>query len=224
MSYQGLILDFGGVVTTSLFDELSAFCVREGLAPDAFARALHDGGEGQHAFEAVEAGKIPQREYEVTIGRILGVSDSHLLIRALGGLQSRLAVLDLVGRARVAGIRAGCLSNSWGDGEFDPYDGWDLGALFDAVVISGDTGTRKPDPAIYQLTADKLGVPPTECVFRRRHGRQPARGASARDGDCALHQRDDRDRGDQPPCRPSLPRICRKDRSGRRALASPTAG
>jgi putative hydrolase of the HAD superfamily len=142
MSYQGLILDFGGVVTTSLFDELSAFCAREGLAPGAFARALRDGGEGQRAFEAVEAGKIPQREYEVTIGRILGVSDSHLLIRALGGLQPRPAVLDLVSRARAAGVRAGCLSNSWGDGEFDPYDGWDLGALFDAVVISGDSGGR----------------------------------------------------------------------------------
>ena len=37
--------------------------------------------------------------------------------------------------------------------------------MFDTVVISGETGTRKPDPAIYLLTADKLGVPPQECVF-----------------------------------------------------------
>jgi putative hydrolase of the HAD superfamily len=57
------------------------------------------------------------------------------------------------------------LSNSWGDGEYDPYDGYDLDAMFDTVVISGETGMRKPDPAIYLLTADKLGAPPQECVF-----------------------------------------------------------
>lgn len=165
MSYGGLILDFGGVVTTDLFAELSAFCVREGLDRDAFARVLRDNDEGRQAFEAVEAGKIPQRDYEVTIGRLLGVDDGHLLIRALGGLRPRPAVLDLINRARGAGILAACLSNSWGEGEYDPYDGWDLDAMFDAVVISGETGMRKPDNAIYQLTADKLGVPPAECVF-----------------------------------------------------------
>lgn len=165
MSYGGLILDFGGVVTTDLFGELSAFCVREGLDRNAFVRVLRDNDEGRQAFEAVEAGKIPQREYEVIIGRLLGVDDHHLLTRALGGLRPRPAVLDLVAQARGAGIRTGCLSNSWGDGEYDPYDGWDLDAMFDAVVISGETGMRKPDQAIYQLTADKLGVPSAECVF-----------------------------------------------------------
>jgi putative hydrolase of the HAD superfamily len=165
MSYGGLILDFGGVVTTDLFAELSAFCVREGLDRDAFVRVLRDNDEGRQAFEAVEAGKIPQREYEVTIGRLLGVDDRHLLIRALGSLRPRPAVLDLIDRARSAGILVGCLSNSWGDGEYDPYDGWDLDAMFDAVVISGETGMRKPDKAIYQLSADKLGVPAAECVF-----------------------------------------------------------
>jgi putative hydrolase of the HAD superfamily len=165
MAYRGLILDFGGVVTTSLFDELAAFCVREGLPPDAFVRVLRDGGEGQRAFEQVEASKIPQREYEIIIGRLLGVDDKHLLIRALGGLKPRTVVVDLVRRARDAGIRVGCLSNSWGEGEFDPYVGWDLDGLFDAVVISGDTGTRKPDPIIYELAADQLGLRPDECVF-----------------------------------------------------------
>jgi putative hydrolase of the HAD superfamily len=75
MSHRGLILDFGGVVTTDLFAELSAFCVREGLDPDAFVRVLHDDPEGIEAFAAVEAGKIPQREFEITIGRLLGVDD-----------------------------------------------------------------------------------------------------------------------------------------------------
>lgn len=165
MSYRGLIVDFGGVVTTDLYAELSAFSVREGLAPDAIARVLRDNPEGSEAFAAVEAGKISQREYEVIIGRLLGVDDRRLLTRALGGLRPRPEVLDLIRRAREAGIRVGLLSNSWGDGEYDPYEGYDLDAIFDAVVLSGETGLRKPDPAIYVIAARRLGVPPGECVF-----------------------------------------------------------
>jgi len=165
MEYRGLILDFGGVVTTDPFAELSAFCAREGLDPGAFARDIRDDPEGKAAVEAVEAGKISQREYEMTIGRLLGVDGRGLLARALGGLRPRPEVLDLIQRARAAGIRVGLLSNSWGDGEYDPYEGYDLDAMFDAVVISGDTGMRKPYPAIYLLAADELGLSPQECVF-----------------------------------------------------------
>jgi putative hydrolase of the HAD superfamily len=165
MNYRGLILDFGGVVTTDLVAELSAFCVREGLDPGAFVRVLRDDPAGREAFEAVEAGKIPQREFEVTVGRLLGIDDHGLLTRALGGLRPRPEVLDLIRRTRAAGIRVGLLSNSWGDGGYDPYEGYDLDDIFDAVVISGDTGMRKPDPAIYLIAADELGVPPRECVF-----------------------------------------------------------
>ena len=165
MSHRCLILDFGGVVTTDLFAELSAFCVREGLDPGAFARILFDDPEGRKAFEAVEAGQIRQRDYEVIVGRLLGVDDHGLLTRALGGLRPRPEVLDLIERTRAAGIRVGLLSNSWGAGEYDPYAGYDLDSMFDAVVISGDTGTRKPDAAIYLIATDELGVPPRECVI-----------------------------------------------------------
>jgi epoxide hydrolase-like predicted phosphatase len=164
MTYGGLLLDFGGVVTTDPLAVLSAFCVREGLARDAFARVLRD-DEGRAAYQAAEAGKTSQRDFEVTIGRILGVDDRGLLKRALGGLRPRAEVLELVKRARAEGVRVGLLSNSWGDGEYDPYDGYDLDALFDAVVISGDAEVRKPDLAIYLLAAAELGMQPQECVF-----------------------------------------------------------
>lgn len=165
MIYRGLILDFAGVVTTDFLAELSAFCVREGLPPEAFIRVLRDTDEGRAALKAVEVGKIPQRDFEVTVGRLLGVSDHGLLKRALSGLRPRPAVLELTERARSAGIRVALLSNSLGEGEYDLYDGYDLDATFDAVVISGDAGIRKPDLAIYVLAADELGLPPQECVL-----------------------------------------------------------
>ncbi len=165
MTYGGIILDFGGVVTTDLVGELSAFCIREGLPPDAAARVIRDTPEGREALAAVEFGLISQREYEVTVGRLLGVDDRGLLIRALEGLRPRIEVLDLVQRIRNASIRVALLSNSWGEGEYDPYRGYDLGGMFDAVVISGHVGLRKPDPAIYLMAAAKIDVQPNACVF-----------------------------------------------------------
>jgi putative hydrolase of the HAD superfamily len=165
VSYRGLILDFGGVVTTDFYGALSAFCVREGLAPDAFVHVLRDAADGRAALAAVEAGAISQRDYEKTVARLLGVDHTGLLSRALADLRPRPEVLDLVCRARAAGIPVGVLSNSWGTGEYDPYDGYDLDTCFDAVVISDRVGLRKPDPAIYLRTAAEIGVPAEECVF-----------------------------------------------------------
>ena len=45
------------------------------------------------------------------------------------------------------------------------YDRELLEELFDAWVISSDVGLRKPDPAVYELAADRLGLPPAACVF-----------------------------------------------------------
>jgi hypothetical protein len=46
--------------------------------------------------------------------------------------------------AKESGIATGCLSNIWGEGDFDPHAGWDLGGKFDAVVMSGD---GQPSPS-----------------------------------------------------------------------------
>jgi putative hydrolase of the HAD superfamily len=165
VSYRGLILDFGGVITTDFYGALSAFCIREGLAADAFVHVLRDIPEGCAALAAVESGHIPQWEYEKIIAQLLGVDGRGLLGRALADLRPRPEVLDLVRRARVAGIRVGVLSNSWGSGEYDPYDGYDMTSVFDAVVISDRVGLRKPDPEIYLRAAEEMGVAVAECVF-----------------------------------------------------------
>jgi epoxide hydrolase-like predicted phosphatase len=163
--YRGLILDFGGVVTTDFYGALSAFSAREGLDPGAFVHVLRHTDEGRAALAAVECGQISQRAYEKTLATLLGLDDAGLLGRALADLQPRPEVLDMASRVRVAGVAVGVLSNSWGTGDYNPYQGYDLDSRFDAVVISDQVGLRKPDPAIYLLTANRLGVPAQECVF-----------------------------------------------------------
>jgi putative hydrolase of the HAD superfamily len=165
VAYQGLILDFGGVITTDFYACLSAFCVREGLAPDAVTRALSVIPAGRDTFMAAEAGRVPQRELELMLARQLGVSGEGLIARMLGDLRTRPEAADLAKRARAAGVATAVLSNSWGIGGYDPYAGYDLAALFDVVVISGQVGLRKPEPPIYELTVAKLGLRPEDCVF-----------------------------------------------------------
>jgi putative hydrolase of the HAD superfamily len=165
VAYQGLILDFGGVITTDFYACLSAFCVREGLAPDAVTRALSVIPEGRDVFTAAEAGRVPQRELELMLARLLGVSGGNVIVRMLGGLRPRPEAADLATRARAAGVVTAVLSNSWGTGGYDPYAGYDLAGLFDVVVISDQVGLRKPEPPIYDLTAAKLGLRPEDCVF-----------------------------------------------------------
>ena len=63
--------------------------------------------------------------------------------------------------ARRAGIRTALLSNADGPDEPIPW----LDALFEVLVFSGDVGLAKPDPAIYRLTVQRLGLAPGECVF-----------------------------------------------------------
>jgi putative hydrolase of the HAD superfamily len=161
----GLILDFGGVVTTSFHAALSAFCTREGLPPDAVSRALRDTRAGRRALAAAECGRISQWELEVTLAGLIGTDHRDLLTRALADLRPCGPVLDLVARARARGIPAAVLSNSLGRGGYNLYQGYDLDRRFDAVVISDHIGLRKPDPAIYRLAAAKIGVPATSCVF-----------------------------------------------------------
>ena len=71
-------------------------------------------------------------------------------------------MLAAVAAARAAGVRTGLISNSWGLGIYDRLDSTEL---FDAVVISGEVGLHKPQPEIYLLACERLGVEPAAAVF-----------------------------------------------------------
>jgi putative hydrolase of the HAD superfamily len=67
--------------------------------------------------------------------------------------------------ARAADVRVAVLSNSLGRVPFDPYAPYYLAGNFDVAVLSAEYGIRKPDPAIFKLCLDRLGIPPEQCVF-----------------------------------------------------------
>ena len=71
-------------------------------------------------------------------------------------------MVEAVRAARQAGIKTGLLTNSWST---DHYDRALLAELFDDVVISAEVGLHKPQPEIFRLACERLGVEPAGAVF-----------------------------------------------------------
>jgi epoxide hydrolase-like predicted phosphatase len=161
---RGLLVDFGGVLTTNVFDSFRAFGESEGLDPQTVKRAFREDAEALALLRQLERGEIEVEEFEPKFGARIGVSNTDGLVgRLFGGVGPDERMLEAVRRAGDAGICTGLISNSWGAGL--SYDMSLLDELFQAVVISGDVGMHKPEPAIYMLGAERLGLRPEECVF-----------------------------------------------------------
>jgi epoxide hydrolase-like predicted phosphatase len=160
---SGLIVDFGGVLTTDVFASFRAFCDAEGLDPDTVRDRFRSDPEARRLLEALETGALAVAEFEPRFAALLEVESERLIDRLFAGMEPDAAMLDGVRAVRRAGIRTGLLSNSWGDAT--AYDPALLEDLFDAWVISSEVGVRKPDPAAYELAAERLGLPPAACVF-----------------------------------------------------------
>ena len=160
---KGLIVDFGGVLTSNVFDSFKAFCRAEGLPEDSVKNMFRERGEGLALLRRLEKGELTADEFSQRFAPLLSVDPDNLVERLFGGIGPDEAMLGAVRRARAAGCRTGLISNSWGDGL--AYDPSLLESLFDTVVISGDVGMHKPEPEIYLLACERLDVEPGDCVF-----------------------------------------------------------
>jgi putative hydrolase of the HAD superfamily len=158
----GLIVDYGGVLTTDVFASFREFCALEGLPADRVREAFRDDPAARQLLADLETGRVAPAVFEPRLAELLGVAPDGLIDRIFGHMRLDQAMLDGVRRARDAGRRTGLLSNSWGD---DRYEHELIDPLFDDLVISSEVGLRKPDPAIYELAASRLGLEPAQCVF-----------------------------------------------------------
>lgn len=161
---KGLLVDFGGVLTTNIFESFRDFCEAEGLDPGEVMRTFRDDEQTVAELRRLERGELTEEEFATrTLGPKLGVEDPGGLVdRLFAGMRSDHEMLDAVRAARRHGIRTGLISNSWGTRR---YDRSTFEELFDGVVISGEVGMNKPDPEIYELGAERVGLAPSDCVF-----------------------------------------------------------
>lgn len=160
---RGLIVDWGGVMTSNVFASFQGFCRDEGLSADRVATAFRTDPEARTLLEDLERGAITETAFEQRFATLLGVaSHDGLIDRLFGSAHDDRAMQDAVVAFRRAGVRTGLLSNSWG---VNWYDRRRWTEMFDTVVVSGEHRLRKPEPAIYRIVVEQIGLAPAELVF-----------------------------------------------------------
>jgi putative hydrolase of the HAD superfamily len=162
MARKGLLIDWGGVLTTDLFASFASFCEAEGLEAAKVRDLFRHDQDARALLVELECGRVEEPEFERRFAPMLGVVHEGLVERMFAGTAPDARMLGAVKAARDAGIRTGLISNSWGVERY-PQDLMD--GLFDGVVISGVVGIRKPAPEIYSMGAEAVGLPPEECVY-----------------------------------------------------------
>lgn len=171
---RALVVDWGGVLTGSVDSGVQKFLDSEtfdlGAYEQVMGRWFGDIGRIEarmNPIHALERGELSGPDFEQQLAREMSeISGVHydptgLLQRMFQHFEHAHEMYALVRRAKERGIATGLLSNSWANDY--PREMWQ--DMFDVVVISGEVGLRKPEPEIFRLTTDRLGLQPQQCVF-----------------------------------------------------------
>jgi epoxide hydrolase-like predicted phosphatase len=162
-AYAAAFFDFGGVLTTSVWDSFAAFCRSEGLEADAVKDLFRTDPDALADLRELETGAISEAEFEARFGRRLGLANPDGFIDSMfAGMRPLEPMVAAVRDLRAGGVRTGLITNSWST---EHYDRKLLAELFDDVVISAEVRLHKPQPEIYRLAAERLGMEPAECIF-----------------------------------------------------------
>ena len=167
-----LISDFGGVLTTPLHEAFLAYQEESGVSLEELGLAMGRAAEehGDHPLFVLERGEITEAEFRDRIDRHLdgGFDLSRLNALLFERIAPNREMIEFVRELRERGLRAALLTNNVR--EWEPH--WraklpEIDELFEVVVDSAFVGLRKPDPAIYMLTLERLGggVRAEDCVF-----------------------------------------------------------
>ena len=178
MTFRAVIFDLGGVVFPSPFDVFAAYERDHGL-PDRFIRGVVAASADHGAWARLERSELTIEEFGVEFSAECaaagGTVDALDLMREIGrGFEPRPAMVQAINTIQAHGLKVGALTNNWAatpnesEGTTErasaPHSFGHLGR-FDVLVESAVEGLRKPDPRIYELVCERLGIAPAEAVF-----------------------------------------------------------
>ncbi|HEX2435852.1 MAG TPA: HAD family phosphatase [Solirubrobacterales bacterium] len=161
--HEALLVDFGGVLTTNMWEGFDAFCRAEGIEPGSVMSLFKHEPEALADLRLLETGELEPEKFERRFAPRLGIERAEgLIARMFAAVGPEERLIAAVRAASESGVRTGLISNSWGTAIYDPDA---LDGLFDVAIISGEVGLHKPQAEIYLLAAERLGVEPRTCVF-----------------------------------------------------------
>jgi putative hydrolase of the HAD superfamily len=172
---QAVISDFGGVLTTPLFNAFAHVQEEHGIPLEALGKAMWRATQerGENPLFPLERGELSEPEFlgiledalTAELGREIPMHDfAERYFAQLKPNEEMIAFLRELRSSR--GVRLAMLTNNVREWELR----WramipEIDELFEVIVDSAFVGLRKPDPAIYTLTLDRLGLPAEACVF-----------------------------------------------------------
>ncbi|MCZ7434730.1 HAD family hydrolase [Streptomyces sp. WMMC1477] len=164
---RGVLTDFGGVLTTSVLASFRAFSARVSGAPLLLERLFREDREAGELLVEHECGRMTAAEFDRRLAdrlRAKGVTveSSGLIDAVASGMRPDTTMLRALRELRARGVPVAIVSNTLGD---NCYQGYDLHDLADVVVLSSETGSRKPGRRIYRTACERLGLPPSACLM-----------------------------------------------------------
>jgi putative hydrolase of the HAD superfamily len=173
--FRGVILDWGGVMTNPIRDMVAVWLDDEDVDHAHYTAVMrpwvtgaYDQNGDINPIHALERGECTVEEFELLLASRIARRDGvqvvaeGLLTRMFAGSTMAVPMQEAVQLVRDAGLRTALLSNSWGMADYPRHL---FPGMFDAVVISGEVGMRKPEERIFRHAAGLLGLDPAECVF-----------------------------------------------------------
>ncbi len=174
MGFQAVLWDFGGVVTTSPFDNFNRYEAGRGL-PLNFIRGVNAINHQDNAWAKFESSRCTVDEFDELFARETAAAGHQIrgrdVIGLLGG-EVRPRMVQVLQRCK-QDYRVACLTNNANAGQGTGMSSTDQQAdevkavmgLFDVIIESSKEGIRKPDPRIYALACERVGVAPQAMVY-----------------------------------------------------------
>ncbi|MCG6120164.1 MAG: HAD-IA family hydrolase [Blastomonas sp.] len=175
MSFDAVIFDFGGVITSSPFEAFNRLEADRGLPRDAI-RQINAADPDGNAWARFERAEIDAAAFDEAFAgearaRGMEIRGADVISCLAGDVRPRMvAALDAL---KTAGFTLGCITNNVRAGKgsamvFDEGRAGEIAAImtrFDHVIESSKAGVRKPDPRIYAMMCEALDVAPGTCIY-----------------------------------------------------------
>ena len=173
--FEAVIFDFGGVITESPFEAFNRLEAGRGLPRD-FIRQVNAANPDGNAWARFERAEIDAAAFDAQFAAEARAQGHELegsaVLAVLSG-SIRPAMVAALDRLADAGLRLACITNNVPTGHGagmarsgDARDAYEqVFARFEHVIESSKAGVRKPDPRIYRLMCEKLGLGPERCIY-----------------------------------------------------------
>jgi putative hydrolase of the HAD superfamily len=168
-----VVSDFGGVLTSPLWEGFQVVQEQLDIPPKALGKAMEAAREslGFHPLYALERGEMTEAAFlgalEDAMADDLGrrVALSEFTAVYWGSLRANQPMIDRLAVLGGLGYRMWLLTNNVREWEPRWKAMLPIDDIFEDVVDSAFVGCRKPEPEIYALTVARAGVEPEECVL-----------------------------------------------------------